>query len=219
MAKSGGKPFAIVLAVALVVAAGTAALGWAQPQSGSVTSISLCDMAVSAGAMPPNFTDYANSYCADRNKPTTLIGQLRAYALNALPRDPKGRTAYRRDQDNAGAFAMAQLDAVIQKNAYGRPAITLDIDETSLSNLDQTLNNDFAYSGDAACNSVSTAPFGRKPICGSLAWDAKAKSPAIPATKALFDDAIKHHVAVFFITGRHEFERSTTAANLKKRAL
>src|ERR1700754_2730324 len=121
MARRGTKPFAIALTAALVVATGMTVLAWAQPGSGSVTSNSLCGVLVPVGAMPPNFTDYANGYCADRNNPTTLIRQLRAYSLNAVPNDPKGRTAYRRDQDNAGAFALTLLGAPLRKKAYASP--------------------------------------------------------------------------------------------------
>jgi predicted secreted acid phosphatase len=80
------------------------------------------------------------------------------------------------------------------------------------------LNNDFVYAGDPPCNTVSrapTLPATPKPLCGAISWDAKAKSPAIAATKRLFDEARKSKVAVFFVTGRHEFERGWTTQNLK----
>jgi hypothetical protein len=208
----------IAAAIALSFA-GVASPASAAPQNAGVAPNNpICQAVSSPGVMPPNYTDYTSGFCPDRNNPTALVAKLRAYALNPVPGDPKGRTAYRRDLDDAGAYAIAQLDAAVQKNANARPAIVLDIDETSLSNLDEMLNDDFVYNANAPCNSVSRTPTSAsspKPICGMFAWDSKAKTPAIPATKALFDEAKKLRVAVFFVTGRHEFERGWTSVNLK----
>jgi hypothetical protein len=208
----------IAAAIALSIA-GVAPPVSAAPQNANVAPTNpICQALSSPGGMPANYTDYTNGFCPDRTDPAALVAQLRAYALNPVPGDPKGRTAYRRDQDDAGAYAITQLEAAIQKSANARPAMVLDIDETSLSNLDEMLNDDFAYNANAPCAAVSTAPTSPtnpKTICGTLAWDSKAKTPAIRATKALFDEAQKLHVAVFFVTGRHDFERGWTAANLK----
>jgi acid phosphatase len=51
--------------------------------------------------------------------------------------------------------------------------------------------------------------------CGANAWEQSAKAPAIAPTLSLFKAARDHGVAVFFITGRHEAERSATEKNLR----
>jgi len=78
-------------------------------------------------------------------------------------------------------------------------ALVLDIDETSLSNWDEMLREDFTYHA----NSYS-------------AWELSARSSVLPGTLALFQEAKKLGVAVFFITGRPEAERAATVANLKQ---
>lgn len=90
-----------------------------------------------------------------------------------------------------------------------KPAIVLDIDETSLSNLPVELVDDFAYLRDIPCVPDMSMP------CGFNNWVAEARAKPIDGTLALFRTAKQHHVAVFFITGRHENERAATEKNLK----
>jgi hypothetical protein len=82
-----------------------------------------------------------------------------------------------------------------------KPALVLDIDETSLSN--------YQY--------ISASNFSN--VVGALALGvAHADDPAIRPTLHLFNAARKNHVAVFFITGRPDSipgVRSRTQANLK----
>ena len=73
-----------------------------------------------------------------------------------------------------------------------RPAIVLDIDDTSLSNYDCLKDVDF----DRAAAD-----------CADL--------PAIPQTLGLYRYARRHDVAVFFITGRRERAREDTIDNLR----
>jgi predicted secreted acid phosphatase len=77
-------------------------------------------------------------------------------------------------------------------------AVVLDIDETSLSNWSVETQDDFAY---------VPADWAQ---CVALHCD-----KAIPATLRLFQEAKKDNVAVFFITGRPDGQRSDTEANLK----
>lgn len=77
-------------------------------------------------------------------------------------------------------------------------AIILDIDETSLSNYSDIREADFGGSLEQI----------------QLAED-KGTDPAIAPTLELYQYAKANNVAVFFITGRHESERETTAKNLK----
>lgn len=95
----------------------------------------------------------------------------------------------------------------------GKLAIVFDIDETSLSNWDEMIADDFAYFPDAFCYIVAGKP--TKP-CGALAWDRLEAAPAIQPTLALFELAKARGLTVFFITGRHECERAVTTANLIK---
>jgi acid phosphatase len=92
-----------------------------------------------------------------------------------------------------------------------RPALVLDIDETSLSNLPQLFANDFGYIRDVPCERMPQGP------CGFDNWVVSAKAKAIDGTLALFQAAKARKVAVFFITGRHESEqvRNATAKNLE----
>jgi len=99
----------------------------------------------------------------------------------------------------------AQTDKAIQfleqsVDAYPRQklALVLDIDETALSNWDEIKQDDFGYISND--------------------WDAwidKRIGCAIPGTMSLYRDALKRGVAVFFITGRPEAQRSATSDNLK----
>src|SRR4051794_30963686 len=78
----------------------------------------------------------------------------------------------------------------------GKPAIVLDIDETSLSN----------YSGLAASGFTAA---------GLVAPAVGGTGTAIATTLALYQDARSHGVAVFFITGRPSAIQSQTEANLR----
>lgn len=80
-----------------------------------------------------------------------------------------------------------------------KPAIVLDIDETSLSN----------YPNMVAMN------FGGTPQEMRQAEDA-GEDVAIGPILDVYRLAKNNHVAVFFITGRYEYERKATEANLKK---
>ena len=86
---------------------------------------------------------------------------------------------------------------VAQAKLGEKLALVLDIDETSLSGWDFEKTDDFGYI-----------------VKDSDAWIAKAQLPAIPGTLRVFNEAISHGVAVFFITGRPESQRADTAANL-----
>ena len=78
-----------------------------------------------------------------------------------------------------------------------KPAMVLDIDETSLSNYTYLANADF------------------KNVTGALAVAAvTGTSPAIAPTLKLFKLAKRKNVAVFFITGRPTAIESQTASNL-----
>ena len=79
-----------------------------------------------------------------------------------------------------------------------KPAIVLDIDETALSNYQNMVKLDFGST-----------------LKEIIAYQDKGIDPAIQPTLALYQYARSHHVAVFFITGRFEYERKSTEKNLQ----
>jgi predicted secreted acid phosphatase len=84
------------------------------------------------------------------------------------------------------------------KGPLTKPAMILDIDETSLSNYKDMVAMDF----------------GGDPQYFKVAED-KGTDPAIQPTLALYQFAKNNHIAVFFLTGRFEEERGVTARNLR----
>ena len=106
---------------------------------------------------------------------------------------------YARDLDRQADRAIAFLR---RRAAHPRPqeklAMVFDIDETSLSNWQELVQADFAY---------SKAAFD--------AWNETGQAPAIPGTLRIDKEAQRLGVAVFFITGRPERERAITEQNLK----
>jgi predicted secreted acid phosphatase len=116
-------------------------------------------------------------------------------------------SGYRQDLAAVDAWAAAWI---AWRAPFSRkPALVLDIDETSLSNWPEMLANKFAYVPDGPCH-LPKGP------CGMLAWDSMAKAKAIVPTLALFKLARSAGVSIFFITGRHERERAATERNLRR---
>jgi acid phosphatase len=113
---------------------------------------------------------------------------------------------YERELAAADSAARAYLDAHVRHGH--KPAIVLDIDETSLSNWVEIKADDFGYVPGGACAQLPAGP------CGALAWDTLSLASGIAPTLALFNDAKSKRVAVFFVTGRHEAERAVTEKNL-----
>lgn len=79
-----------------------------------------------------------------------------------------------------------------------KPALVLDIDETSISNWEIVDKLDFGY--------VAT-DWDR--------WIEAANAPALAGTLELYRWARGHNVACFFVTARGEDERAATERNLK----
>jgi acid phosphatase len=81
---------------------------------------------------------------------------------------------------------------------HTKPALVLDIDETSLSNYTAINADNFTFGTNSqgeATNEIGTA---------------------ITPTLQVYKDALARHVAVFFITGRGEATRAHTESNLKR---
>lgn len=79
-----------------------------------------------------------------------------------------------------------------------KPAIVLDIDETSLSNYNDMKRLDFGGT-----------------IQQIRLEEDKGTDPAIKPTLALYQFANDHHLAIIFLTGRYEYERESTEKNLR----
>lgn len=92
-----------------------------------------------------------------------------------------------------------------------KPALVLDIDETSLSNFPEILANDFGFIWGGSCHVLPRGP------CGWQKWVQSGRAEAIAPTLALFKVAKAKGVAVFFITGRRDGEddRKWTIKNLE----
>ena len=90
----------------------------------------------------------------------------------------------------------AKKKTTVKRSAAAKPAIVLDIDETSLSN----------YSGLVASNFSSA---------GTAIPAAAGTGTAIAPTLALYKDARARGVAVFFVTGRPSLIDAATQSNLK----
>nr|WP_242602675.1 HAD family acid phosphatase [Legionella taurinensis] len=96
-------------------------------------------------------------------------------------------------------YIMAQVKANNHHAIKQKLAIVLDIDETSLSNYDDIIKNDFTADRQAIHQQIL-----------------KARAPAIKPMLALYKDAIEHGVKVFFVTGRNQSELKATETNLLK---
>jgi predicted secreted acid phosphatase len=112
------------------------------------------------------------------------------------------------DTDVAAVFDSAQK--YIEQNAAQakRPALVLDIDETSLTNWPNLLADNFGFVADGSCDVLPKGP------CGFNQWIMKGSAKAIEPARKLFDAAKAKGVAVIFITGRPDSQRDITILNL-----
>jgi acid phosphatase len=96
-----------------------------------------------------------------------------------------------------------------------KPAIVLDIDETSLSNWPRIYLDDFAFIPNGSCTLKAGDP------CGDTEWQQSGAAQALQPTLKLYKAARCIDapspcapIEVFFITGRRESARDWTARNL-----
>jgi predicted secreted acid phosphatase len=106
---------------------------------------------------------------------------------------------------------VADAQAYMERRAaqVSRPAIVLDIDETSLSNWPAYRANGWARITNGPC-AVDEGP------CGLRAWQGMGRSPALKPTLELATRAKALGVAVFFISGRPPALREATERNLRE---
>jgi len=131
------------------------------------------------------------------------VGDAKIAALNY-----KSSGQYDRDLATVGSDAQSWVAQ--RATAVTRPALVLDIDETSLSNWPLIQRDDFGRPIAGPCNLAGDA------ACGWAAWDQLGVDEAIAPTLALYRSAIAAKVAVFFITGRPENQRAATERNLAR---
>lgn len=124
---------------------------------------------------------------------TTLIEEIQTYHDSG---------AYQKELTHvithAGHYVTKRAEANAHSAHPEKLAVVLDIDETSLSNY----------------NFIAARHFG---------WDRAqvhkeilaANAPAIKPMLSFYNDALKHGVTMFFVTGRPEAERHATIKNLK----
>jgi predicted secreted acid phosphatase len=115
--------------------------------------------------------------------------------------------AYERDL----AVVASRVSARLAERApqVSRAALVLDIDDTVLSNWEVIMADDFGRVFEGPCRSLPKGP------CGWIAWDLRARTPAIGQMLAVFKQARSLGVAVFFISGRDERQRAATIKNLR----
>jgi acid phosphatase len=117
----------------------------------------------------------------------------------------------RYDQDFAAVVAEARAwleRRVASPSSAMKPAIVLDIDETSLSNWPAYRLNGWGRVVSGPCD-LQQGP------CGLRAWQAMGQAKALAPTLALARRARELGVAVFFISGRPPNLRDATERNLR----
>lgn len=104
---------------------------------------------------------------------------------------------YKKDVKQVIARARNYLHEVARKLRTQKLAIVFDIDETTLSNYQYIKARQFGGTNKDFETDES-----------------RADAPAIQASLALFNEAKKHNIAIFFVTGRREYKRRFTEKNL-----
>ena len=140
----------------------------------------------------------------------TSAGVTSAPSLYQAQREVEGYIdSGRYERDFAEVVADAQEWLEQRAPAVRKPAIVLDIDETSLSNWPAYRVNGWGRVVNGPCD-LERGP------CGLRAWQALAQSKALVPTLELARRARSLGVAVFFISGRPPNLREATERNLRE---
>jgi acid phosphatase len=176
----------LIASLAVLLACGIGAIAWA---------------AGSGGGRPAAYRATGGTFIGLR--PTAvglpqigMSGTVGAGDLAAALRSYHDSGAYARDLAAVDGAARAFLDGRLRGHRPAKPALVLDIDETSLSNYAALTAANFSAGGLAGSVLLGTAT-------------------GIAPTIALYRDAVKRKVAVFFVTGRPSAIQSVTEANLR----
>jgi predicted secreted acid phosphatase len=89
-----------------------------------------------------------------------------------------------------------------------KPALVLDLDETSLTNWPNLIADDFGFIADGPCEVLPAGP------CGFNQWILKGSARAVAPARKLLEAAKAKGVAVIFITGRPDGQRDITILDL-----
>jgi acid phosphatase len=147
--------------------------------------------------------DCAKKHTIDPTQPIN-VGQLKSVLREYR---------YCGNYDKEFADKISEAKSFIQKATQSeKPALVLDIDETSLSNWLEIEQDDFAFIPGGPCTLQTGS------ACGDLQWELSARAEALPSTLDLFNTAKSLGVAIFFITGRPDRPdlRAATVHNLKE---
>ena len=106
---------------------------------------------------------------------------------------------YQHEFDQVVQSAQSYLEQNLERYRESNPALVLDIDETSISNLPYLLDNDFGY---------VPAPW--------QAWVKGDEAAPFSATLKLYRWARDNGVSVFFVTSRPETDREATERLLRR---
>jgi predicted secreted acid phosphatase len=112
------------------------------------------------------------------------------------------------DMDVAAVFDAAQKLVEESAAQVKRPALVLDIDETSLTNWPNLIADDFGFVTGGSCDVIPAGP------CEFNQWILKSSAKALDPALKLFKAASANGVAVIFITGRPNAQRDATILNL-----
>jgi len=114
------------------------------------------------------------------------------------------------NEDVAAVFTSAQKFVEENATRSKRPALVLDIDETSLTNWPNLAADDFGFVAGGSCDLLPAGP------CGFNQWILKSQAAALTPAVTLFTAAKANGVAVIFITGRPDSQRDATIINLDR---
>ena len=114
------------------------------------------------------------------------------------------------NEDVAAVFTSAQKFVEENATRSKRPALVLDIDETSLTNWPNLAADDFGFVAGGSCDLLPAGP------CGFNQWILKSQAAPLTPAVALFNAAKAGGVAVIFITGRPDSQRDATIINLDR---
>jgi predicted secreted acid phosphatase len=112
------------------------------------------------------------------------------------------------DIDLAAVFDAAQKYVEQNVGQTKKPALVMDIDETSLTNWPNLLADNFGFVADGSCDVLPAGP------CGFNQWILKSSAKPIEPARKLFEAAKGKGVAVIFITARPDRQRDATVLNL-----
>lgn len=142
-----------------------------------------------------------------------LFAAVTLFSSFSLWAEPSNLTLVKKDiisYHDSGAYEKELTAVITQAQQFihqeikkqpnsGKFALVLDIDETSLSNYKHMIRRDFT---------ANKAEIHKEIIA--------ADAPAIKPMLNLYNDALKHGIKVFFVTGRSTDEGQATEKNLKE---